>query len=142
MQSINIVVLTGNLTWDAQLRNTSQNSIAVLNFRIAVNDSRRNEQGEWKDYANYVDCSLFGKRAEALKDRLVKGQRVCIKGKLRYSSWESKNEPGKQNHALGVTVDEIELIGDRRATASGNTAEGDYQPAPYASEPDDSDVPF
>ena len=38
-----------------------------MGFGVAVNERRKNGQtGEWEDYPNFVDCTMFGKRAEAL----------------------------------------------------------------------------
>ena len=70
--SINKVMITGNLTRDAELR-TTPSGTAILNVGVAVNDRRRNPQtGDWEDYANFVDCTMFGKRAEALNHALVR----------------------------------------------------------------------
>ena len=63
--SINRVSLSGYLTRDPELRSTTSGS-QVLSFGIAVNDRRRNAQGEWEDVPNYVDCVVFGARAESL----------------------------------------------------------------------------
>ena len=39
----------------------------MLGFGVAVNDRRKNQQtGEWEDYPNFLDCKLFGARAESL----------------------------------------------------------------------------
>ena len=66
--SINRVNITGNLTRDPELRATQSGS-QVLSFGVAVNDRRRNPQtGEWEDYPNYVDCTMFGTRAEPWAD--------------------------------------------------------------------------
>ena len=46
--SINKVMITGNLTRDAELR-TTPNGTTVLNLGVAVNDRRRNADGEWSD---------------------------------------------------------------------------------------------
>lgn len=75
--SINRVSLSGNLTRDPELRSTTSGS-QVLSFGIAVNDRRRNAQGEWEDVPNYVDCVVFGARAESLSRFLAKGQKNCI----------------------------------------------------------------
>lgn len=137
--SINRVIISGNLTRDAVLRETSQNGVAVLNFCVAVNDRRKNQQtGEWTDHANFIDCSLFGTRATALSKFLVKGQKVAIEGKLRYSTWADK-QSGETRHALGVTVDELELMGRRENRGDDGAAP---QQAPAYSEPTDDDVPF
>ena len=75
--SINRVNISGNLTRDSELRAT-QGGTQILNFGVAVNDRRRNQQGEWEDYPNYIDCVMFGSRATALNRYLVKGTKVAI----------------------------------------------------------------
>lgn len=105
--SINRVTISGNLTRDAELRQT-QGGTSVLSILVAVNDRRRNPQsGEWEDHANFVDCVLFGRRADALAPKLRKGSKVAIEGKLRYSSWE---RDGQRRSKLEVMVDEVELM--------------------------------
>ena len=86
--SINRVLISGNLTRDPEIRVTAGGT-QILSFGVAVNDRRRNQQtGEWEDYPNFVDCVMFGARAEAVSRFLSKGSKVAIEGKLRYSSWE------------------------------------------------------
>lgn len=113
--SINRVNISGNLTRDPELR-TTPNGMAVLTIGMAVNDRHRNNQtGEWGDYANYVNCIVFGKRAEALASHLSKGSKVAIEGKLHYSQWESD---GQKRSKIEVVVDEIEFVGARDQSAS------------------------
>lgn len=110
--SINKVLISGNLTRDAELRATS-GGMSILSFGVAVNDRRKNNQtGEWEDYPNFIDCTIFGRRADALAQYLTKGLKVAIEGKLHYSSWEDRNGGGKRSK-LDVTVDEIELMSSR-----------------------------
>ena len=110
--SINKVLISGNLTRDAELRATS-GGMSILSFGVAVNDRRKNNQtGEWENYPNYIDCTIFGRRADALAQYLTKGLKVAIEGKLHYSSWEDRNGGGKRSK-LDVTVDEIELMSSR-----------------------------
>ena len=64
--SINRVIISGNLTRDPELRSTAS-GLPVLGFGVAVNDRRKNQQtGEWEDYPNFIDCTMFGARAESL----------------------------------------------------------------------------
>ena len=108
VMSINKVMISGNLTRDPELRETSS-GMAVLKFGVAVNDRRRNQQtGEWEDYPNFINCSMFGKRAEALHPYLTKGQKVAIDGRLRYSSWENE---GQKRSKLEVIINDLELLG-------------------------------
>ena len=140
--SINRVFISGNLTRDPELRAT-QGGTSVLRVGLAVNDRARNQQtGEWEDRANFVDCVVFGKRAEALAGMLAKGQRVAIDGRLRYSSWEAQD--GSRRSKLEVVVEEIEFMSSRQG--------GGRQAAPAAAAPAtsaagagdlyDEDIPF
>lgn len=104
---VNVVCISGNLTRDAELRMTSGGTQA-LSFGVAVNDRRRNPQsGEWEDYPNFIDCTMFGKRAESVSRYIAKGTKVAISGRLRYSSWE---RDGQRRSKLEVIVDEIEFM--------------------------------
>ena len=115
--SINKVMITGNLTRDSELRQTPGGT-SILNFGVAVNDRRRNQQtGEWEDYANYIDCTMFGRRGEALNQYLTKGTKVAVEGRLHYSSWEDRNT-GQKRSKVDVTVDELEFMSSR--TGGGN----------------------
>lgn len=106
MENINRAIISGNLTRDPELRLT-QTGTAVLTFSVAVNDRRKNTQtGEWEDYANFVDCTLFGKRAESVSNYISKGTKVFVEGKLRWSQWE---KDGQKRSKLGLVVDNLEF---------------------------------
>ena len=106
--SINRVILTGNLTRDPDIRRT-QGGMTIMTLGVAVNDRRKNQQtGEWEDQANFVDCTMFGNRADAVSKYLAKGKKVAIDGKLRYSSWTDKG--GNKRSKLEVVVDDLELL--------------------------------
>ena len=128
--SINRVNISGNLTRDPELRATASGT-QVLSFGVAVNDRRRNPQtGEWEDYPNFVDCTMFGTRAEAVSRYLSKGSKVAIEGKLRYSSWE---RDGQRRSKLEVIVDEIEFMSRGQQGGQGGYDQGGYAPAPMPS---------
>lgn len=122
--SINRVIISGNLTREPELRRT-QGGMAILSFGVAVNDRRRNQEtGEWEDYANFVDCTMFGNRAESLSNYLSKGTKVAIEGKLRWSQWERE---GQKRSKLEVIVDELEFMSsrDRQLDAQADTYDDD-----------------
>lgn len=121
--SINRVMISGNLTRDAELR-TTPSGTAILSFGVAVNDRRRNANGEWEDYANFIDCTMFGRRAEALAQYLTKGVKVAIEGRLHYSSWEDRNS-GQRRSKVDVTVDELEFMSSRNGGGQGGYDAGD-----------------
>lgn len=106
--SINRVIVSGNLTRDPELRTTASGN-PVMGFGIAVNDRRKNSQtGEWEDYPNFIDCTMFGARAQSVSRFLSKGSKVAIEGKLRWSQWET-NE-GQKRSKIEIIVDEIEFM--------------------------------
>ena len=135
--SINRVIATGNLTRDPELR-TTVSGTPVMGFGIAINDRRKNQQtGEWEDYPNFVDCTVFGNRADALNKFLRKGMKVAIEGKLRWSQWE---RDGQKRSKIEVIVDEVEVMTSKQPTgeeAAAAPAVGLMTGVIY-----DDDIPF
>lgn len=141
--SINRCIISGNLTREPEQR-TTQGGTSITTFGIAVNDRRKDPQsGEWKDYPNFIDCVVFGNRADALAKLLHKGQKVAIEGKLRWSQWE---KDGQKRSKIEVIVDEVEFLSQRQ---QGNQQPAQpqqgYQQPPVASGYDDlyeEPIPF
>lgn len=126
--SINRVIITGNLTRDPDLRSTAS-GMPVLGFGVAVNDRRKNQQtGEWEDYPNFIDCTMFGARAQSVSRFLQKGSKVAIEGKLRWSQWE---RDGQKRSKIEVIVDEIEFLSPR----NDNGMQRNTMAAPAAAAP-------
>lgn len=140
MSDINNVSLTGRLTRDPELRVTAGGT-QLLSFTLAFNTSVRNRQtGEWDERGNYIDCTMFGKRAEALLNFLAKGQKVAIAGKLRYATWD---RDGQRHSKLDLIVDEIEFLGQRQGAAQPAQAPAAHQaPMPPVVDTFDEDIPF
>jgi single-strand DNA-binding protein len=122
MSNVNRVTISGRLTRDPELRTTAGGT-AVLGMGVAVNDRRKNAQtGQWEDYTNFIDCTMFGNRAESLSRILTKGTLVFIEGKLRWSQWE---RDGQKRSKIEVIVDEVDFP-SRAQTGDG---QGAYAPA-------------
>lgn len=143
--SINRVIISGNLTRDPELRQTAS-GLPVLGFGVAVNDRRKNQQtGEWEDYPNFVDCTMFGTRAESVAKFLSKGSKVAIEGKLRWSQWE---RDGQKRSKIEVIIDELEFMSSRNDNASQNSSPSSGYSAPAPAAPAvnasvyDEDIPF
>lgn len=106
--SINHVTLSGNLTRDGELRKTASD-MSVLSFGLAWNERRRKANtDEWEDIPNFIDCTLFGNRADALAPYLVKGTKIACAGHLRWSQWETDEGGKRSKHEL--IVDELEFM--------------------------------
>jgi single-strand DNA-binding protein len=142
VENINKVIITGNLTRDPELRAT-QGGTTILSLGVAVNDRRKDrDTGEWVDHANFVDCTMFGKRADSVSRYLHKGTHVTIEGKLRYESWE-KN--GERRSKLSVLVDNIEFQ-NKGESSERPTYETPVARSPQTSPQDaglyDEEIPF
>lgn len=136
--SINKVVVTGNLTRDAELRET-QSGFQVLGFSVAVSDRKKNQlTGQWEDWTNFVDCTMFGNRAASVAGFLLKGTKVAIEGKLRWSQWQAQD--GSKRSKLEVVVDELEFMAPRR-DGQATQQRAEPQPEPLAGYYPE-DVPF
>lgn len=137
--SINHVAVVGNLTRDAELRSTAGGS-CVMRFGVAVNDRSKNQQtGQWEDRPNFIDCTMFGNRAESVSRFLSKGTKVCIEGKLRWSQWDDR-KTGEKRSKVEVIVDEIEFMssrGEGAKVADGHACEPVRDVSIY-----DEDIPF
>ena len=130
--SINKVIISGNLTRDPELRATA-GGMQVMSLGVAVNDRRKNQQtGEWEDFPNFVDCTMFGTRAESLARFLSKGTKVAIEGKLRWSQWE---RDGQKRSTLEVVVDDLEFMSSRQQGAPMQQPQQYAQQQPYAPQP-------
>jgi single-strand DNA-binding protein len=137
--SINKVLISGNLTRDPELRATAS-GMPVLGLGVAVNDRRKNQStGEWEDYPNFIDCTMFGTRAESVSRFLSKGSKITIEGKLRWSQWE---RDGQKRSKIEVIIDEIEFLSPRDGGApAAQHREPEIPPAPEVTVYDE-DIPF
>lgn len=138
--SINKVIVSGNLTRDAELKSLP-NGTDVLEFGIAVNERRKNQTGEWEDSPNYFDCSLYGKRAEGLSRYMVKGRKVAIEGKLQWRQWE---KDGERRSKVSIVANEIDLMDNGKNVQNENVHSENVQNSyePPADQYADSDIPF
>lgn len=118
--SLNKVTISGNLAADAVVH-TTQSGVAVLSFSVAVNERTKDRDGNWSDYTNWIDCVMFGQRAQSVQPYLTRGSKVAIIGHLRAETYE---KDGVRRKAVSVRVDDIEFMNGRRQ-AEHQTADED-----------------
>ncbi len=108
--SFNRVVLLGNLTRDPELKYIPS-GMAVSELGLALNDRRKNAQGEWVDETTFVDVTLWGRTAEVANEYLSKGSQVLIEGRLKLDQWEKE---GKKMSKLRVVGEQMRMVGGKR----------------------------
>lgn len=100
----------GRVGKDAELRKTKEGT-AVSNFSLAVETG----WGERKKTL-WVDCTLWGAKAEGLTEYLTKGKTIAVLGELDLRSWLS-NQDHEAHGAIQLTVSELTLCGSPSAKA-------------------------
>jgi single-strand DNA-binding protein len=154
MASFNRVILVGNLTRDPELKYIPSGT-AVTEIGLAVNDRRKNAQGEWIDETTFVDITLWGRTAEVASEYLTKGAPVLIEGRLKLDSWEKE---GKKMSKLRVIGEKMQMLSAKgqggggggggapasRGRPQAKQPQEDYgQSEPdYGGEPAGQDLPF
>jgi single-strand DNA-binding protein len=115
MASFNRVILLGNITRDFEVKYL-QSGMAVTELGLAVNDRRKNQQGEWVEETTFVDVTLWGRTAEVAAEYLSKGSPVLIEGRLKLDTWETD---GQKRSKLRVVGERMQMIGGRSGGGGG-----------------------
>ncbi len=125
MASYNRVVLVGNLTRDPELRSIPS-GMSVLDVGIAVNDRRKDANGNWIEEATFVDVTVWGRSAEVLAEYTRKGSQILVEGRLKMDSWEQE---GQRRTKLKVVAERTVLLGSRGESggSGGGYQQGGYQ---------------
>lgn len=100
------IAIIGNLTADPELRHTNAGK-AWTTFRVASNERRKNEAGEWIDGDSlYIDVTSW-RAAEQIKEQLTKGSRVIVYGTLRSREYEAKS--GEKRTAIEINAELVAI---------------------------------
>lgn len=136
---MNIVIMMGRLTKDAEVRYGGANNTAVASFSIAV-DRRYKREGQ--PDADFFNCTAFGKTAEFIEKYLHKGSKVVIQGELQNNHYKEKD--GHQQYAEKVIVNSVEFAESKKAALENQqAAQKESSPDDFIDVPkDDSDLPF
>ena len=106
--AFNLVVLTGRLTADAELK-TTPNGISVCSFTIAVDRG----YGENKT-TDFIPCVAWRGSAEFVSKHFSKGGQIGIEGSLQTRKYQDKN--GNNRTAFEVIVNNTQFIGGKKNT--------------------------
>jgi single-strand DNA-binding protein len=126
--NVNVVVITGNLTRDPELRHTPGGT-AVCDLRVAVNSRRKDGQsGEWVDKPNYFDVTVWGGQGENCANYLSKGRPVAIEGRLDWREWEARDGGGKRQ-AVQIIANSVQFLGSRDGSGGEGNGNGGFSPS-------------
>jgi len=110
MNSLNSVLLEGNLTRDPELKYTPKGT-AVCAFSIASNRSFKQEE-EYHEEVSYFDVTAWSHLAEVCNEYLKKGRGVRVVGRLKQDRW---NDPeGNGRSKVFVVAEHVEFKPERK----------------------------
>lgn len=89
------ITIAGNIGKSAELRQAGNSQVA--GFSVAVSNGRDKD-------STWFDCSLWGKRGEALAQYLTKGSKVCVTGELKTREHDGKTY-------LKIDANDVTLMG-------------------------------
>ena len=135
---MNLVLISGRLTKDPEVRYTTGTQMAVAVFTLAI-DRGKNKNGEDMG-ADFPRVTVYGKQAENCERYLAKGCRVAVQGKIQTGSYEDKN--GQKVFTTDVIAQRVEFI-DFKGKTPQNEKQGAWNDTPqgYSSLSED-DIPF
>lgn len=120
----NLVVLTGRLTADPELKTTA-NGIPVTTFSIAVNRNYRAGEEQQTDFINVV---AWRQRAEFITKYFKKGNLIGIEGSIQTRRYQDKN--GNNRTAFEVIVNNAQFVESKRDSSASPVAAS--EPASYS----------
>ena len=127
MYNTNIVVISGNVTADPELRQTKDGTF-VARFKVAVNRG---------DRADFLPCTAFGKTAEVINKNCAQGKKIAVNGRIQTGSYTKQD--GTTVYTTDVIVEYMEFA-ESKAASSGGGQSGDWQNIPE--DLDDEALPF
>jgi single-strand DNA-binding protein len=103
---MNVFTGIGNINKPELRYLADTNKTPVLQFSFAANSG----YGD-KKITTWINCSLFGKRAETLADMVNKGDRVGVTGELTNRPYTTKE--GVERYSLELRVNDLTLLGSK-----------------------------
>lgn len=122
------MTIAGNVGRDAKLRRT-QGGDPVLGFSVAV-DMGKDRNGNKRD-AVWVNCSVWGKRAESLQTYITKGTKLVLTGRPGVNVYEGKG-------SLTMAVNDLTFMGGSQQRSDEDRGGYDEPPRDDL----DDDIPF
>lgn len=143
--NFNKVILGGRLTRDVEVKDIG-NDMKVAKFTVASSRPFKTGDGEQKEDVVFLDCELFGSRADVLAKYTSKGSQLLVEGRLKQDNWED-NEGNKRNKIL-LRVEDFQFVGAPKSgdgdtgKDSGPAKKSAGKPKATAGKGKNDDIPF
>lgn len=153
--SLNLAQIIGNLGRDPEMRYTPGGQ-AVTQFNVATSRSWKAQGSEeWTEETEWHRIVVWGREAEQAAERLRKGSKVYVSGRLQTRQWEGKDGQKRYTTELvaervvflekregGASNAQVDAHVDQQAAAGQHGTRSEPDGAPGPSDADLDDLPF
>jgi single-strand DNA-binding protein len=112
---MNKVVLIGRLTRDPELKFVAGSGTAVATFCLAVDRSFKNKEGVKE--TDFINCVMYGKRAENLANYQNKGKLLAVSGRIQTRTYEGND--GQKKYYTEVVCDDDQFLEYSKSGSQG-----------------------
>lgn len=102
--SLNKCMIIGNLGRDPEMRYTP-NGQAVTQFTVATNRRWRGQNDEWQEETEWFRVVVWAQQAERAAERLRKGHKVYIEGRIQTRQWEDQS--GQKRYTTELVANQV-----------------------------------
>lgn len=131
---MNCIILSGRLTKDPEVRYTQTGKV-VATFTLAVNRPFAKE-GEPK--ADFFNCQVWGKQAEALGNYIHKGDPLLVEGRLQIRQYTDKTNA--KRWITEIICDRTEFL--PKGSSKGEAVQQQAQGFESMGQPVNEEIPF
>lgn len=145
---MNLVVLTGRLVRDPELRYIAHTGTPVATFTLAVDrglSKQKKQEMKTNGYptADFINIVAWNKLAETVANYAKKGKLVAVQGSIRTRSYEARDNSTR--YVTEVFANKVEILewSNSQNNDFGNFNPDDYVPDGYEPTDDtDDNIPF
>ena len=122
--SLNQILLIGRAGNDPEMRYTPSGT-PVTSFSLAVNNNKRDANGEWTEETEWFRVTAWERIAESVNQYLAKGRRVFVDGRLSTRQYTSNS--GEARTSLEVRAYKVVMLDSPGGETAGSGAPPDAQ---------------
>jgi single-strand DNA-binding protein len=132
MNSLNSILMEGNLTKDPELKTTSKGT-SVCAFTVASNRYYKQED-EQKQEVSFFPVEVWAGLADTCNQYLKKGRGVRVVGRLKQDRWKDQDE--KNHERFKIVAEHVEF----KPLFSKNGKEKKEVGVPHVDNPSDEQI--
>ena len=121
---MNKLIFDGNIGADAEQKTVDTNNGPYSFWTVPIAMNKRRKKDAPDEKAEWIDCSLHGKRFETLAPHLTKGKKMFVCGDVELRRYTAKD--GTNGARLQCSVDTINFA-ESKSTQDQNAAQAPAQ---------------